>query len=83
MDRCGNEVHPRSRGAAMSPGFLSPAVQGPSPLTRGSLQLLLQEIFLVGSIPAHAGQPELAAHHSPPVGVHPRSRGAARQRCGT
>ena len=50
-------VHPRSRGAARSPTPQGSTVKGPSPLTRGSHQLVGRALVLGGSIPAHAGQP--------------------------
>ena len=70
-------VHPRSRGAAGSFGAYTDQVVGPSPLTRGSPMLARVRDLAHGSIPAHAGQPRAERMGREPVGVHPRSRGAA------
>ena len=70
-------VHPRSRGAAVAGATPLSALQGPSPLTRGSLEVKAQNVALMGSIPAHAGQPKGPACAAIPCRVHPRSRGAA------
>ena len=49
--------HPRSRGgtsACRPPTKPSP---GPSPLTRGNRKAVEDRLFVVGTIPAHAGEP--------------------------
>ena len=70
-------VHPRSRGAA-GPVFdpLSHSA-GPSPLTRGRLELSGTQRHDHGSIPAHAGPPDPLGWCVEGTRVHPRSRGAA------
>ncbi len=79
MGRCGRwlRVHPRSRGAALITDDRGPLPAGPSPLTRGSLDLQDVAPGVMGSIPAHAGQPHRASFSRTLRGVHPRSRGAA------
>ena len=70
-------VHPRSRGAAMHRSRTPTLLPGPSPLTRGSRRCPRFYAHRLGSIPAHAGQPQSLAGQRDKAGVHPRSRGAA------
>ena len=70
-------VHPRSRGAAGCHAEMDQGSSGPSPLARGSLAVQRRHDANRGSIPARAGQPFGLGFAAPPVGVHPRSRGAA------
>ena len=70
-------VHPRSRGAAAFISLSVDSEMGPSPLARGSRVLRVGNAAPIGSIPARAGQPALSQRAQGPVGVHPRSRGAA------
>ena len=72
-------VHPRSRGAAAACNRSPSTQQGPSPLTRGSRPPNNWPFLWSGSIPAHAGQPQVQYRSDPPHAVHPRSRGAADQ----
>ena len=71
------QVHPRSRGAAISAPVSPTVAQGPSPLTRGSPILRLEFFGSSRSIPAHAGQPTRCRPRTCRRWVHPRSRGAA------
>ncbi len=73
-------VHPRSRGAAYLRRSVAAPLAGPSPLTRGRLDLAAQRGRRGGSIPAHAGPPWAARATPPRSRVHPRSRGAATDR---
>ena len=75
---CHVKVHPRSRGAANVVLQDSSMYQGPSPLARGSLRELLTAAHAQGSIPARAGQPRAGVRNLYLLGVHPRSRGAAK-----
>ena len=70
-------VHPRSRGAAPVARLWNRAAAGPSPLTRGSRVGVDRVLAVLGSIPAHAGQPHGKGVDGALAGVHPRSRGAA------
>ncbi len=70
-------VHPRSRGAALPEDACLTAAWGPSPLSRGSQLGEVAAGFLLGSIPALAGQPSRAPRSADQCRVHPRSRGAA------
>ena len=70
-------VHPRSRGAARRAGKARRTNQGPSPLARGSQGAAAVSKLHNGSIPARAGQPWVEWLMGWPLGVHPRSRGAA------
>ena len=70
-------VHPRSRGAANMPDMPVTMAPGPSPLTRGSRDRAAGRAVALGSIPAHAGQPQRLPQLVRGSGVHPRSRGAA------
>ncbi len=70
-------VHPRLRGGASISSVCLPAVQGPSPPTRGSPCRCGARPTCERSIPAYAGEP---AAETPPPGVprvHPRLRGGA------
>ena len=75
--RQGARVHPRSRGAALLASAGVAPLPGPSPLTRGSRPRVHRANRRMGSIPAHAGQPESGESDSSDKTVHPRSRGAA------
>ena len=81
--RCGASrprwVHPRSRGAAATPGVVPVTVHGPSPLARGSPVTYAAGVRTTGSIPARAGQPGSQLRPCRRRWVHPRSRGAARR----
>ncbi len=75
-------VHPRIRGAAITYASVPSGTQGPSPHTRGSLPRGSRFGECPGSIPAYAGQPLALPVEERPRRVHPRIRGAARQREG-
>ena len=70
-------VDPRSRGGAHQFFHLGSLGQGRSPLTRGSLPLLLPQRGPRRSIPAHAGEPRSERPWAREMGVDPRSRGGA------
>ena len=74
--RSGAWAYPRSRGAT----YGSAVVQGPrwglSPLTRGNPTDSASAPYILGPIPAHAGQPSAPFNQQGPDGAYPRSRGA-------
>ena len=72
-----HRVHSRSRGAALPLSSSGAIVKGPSPLTRGSPMIACTSGVMVGSIPAHSGQPPWPGSPARAARVHPRSRGAA------
>ncbi len=74
----GFPVDPRSRGGAGGVDPAKSAYQGRSPLTRGSHMALARYMPIVGSIPAHAGEPGGTGCPAPDSEVDPRSRGGAR-----
>ena len=59
-------VYPRPRGGARVPWYTSPVTEGLSPPTRGSHGGFAHADSRLGSIPAHAGEPQAA-----PGGVRP------------
>ena len=69
-------AYPRSRGATAAPRWCSCTGTGLSPLTRGNRKQGDGPAYLIGPIPAHAGQP-LGSHGAIPfMRAYPRSRGA-------
>ncbi len=69
-------AHPRSRGATVCPYKNFSLQGGPSPLTRGNLELRQAQRAGDGPIPAHAGQPSRLPTRPLWSRAHPRSRGA-------
>ena len=70
-------VYPRPRGGASSSGAIFLIAVGLSPPTRGSRALQKSCFPLEGSIPAHAGEPNLPVSWVSRPGVYPRPRGGA------
>ncbi len=70
-------VHPRPRGGARWARSPKSSGPGPSPPTRGSLPRGVVLPHLVGSIPAHAGEPRPRRLRRVRARVHPRPRGGA------
>ncbi len=68
-------VHPRSRGPTPTSLSARPTWAGPSPLTRANPQATDESGRVLGSIPAHAGQPANVLAGDRHGRVHPRSRG--------
>ena len=68
-------VYPRPRGGTTTRGLPRPATSGLSPPTRGNRAAEVRESPIIGSIPAHAGEPWICT--PPPHGdtVYPRPRG--------
>ena len=79
-ERCGQGVHPRSRGAAADTEAFDSLLSGPSPLARGSRPCAGNGEPSKRSIPARAGQPSGALWATLPAGVHPRTRRAATEK---
>jgi len=68
-------VYPRARGGTLSGRFTPIPDQGLSPRTRGNQILCGARGTGVGSIPAHAGEPECGMRVSLKYWVYPRARG--------
>src|SRR5690606_4151064 len=73
-------VYPRSRGGTVSDGLEIDTPKGLSPLARGNRYVLLARRFLLGSIPARAGEPPCGQSACQLSGVYPRSRGGTLNR---
>ena len=71
-------VYPRPRGEATSPTTSESADSGLSPPTRGSRNLQIPDLGILGSIPAHAGKPGARIRTASARRVYPRPRGEAR-----
>ena len=71
-------VYPRPRGGTNVKSISKRGVSGLSPPTRGNLVQHPVPHPLVGSIPAHAGEPCLTAPGCGVRGVYPRPRGGTR-----
>jgi hypothetical protein len=68
-------AYPRSRGGTTGTDICATRGRGLSPLTRGNLMHAQIARATTGPIPAHAGEPALAAGASARVTAYPRSRG--------
>ncbi len=73
----GRRVHPRARGGAARMRGSATTPKGPSPRTRGSRLAHVPQQVVIGSIPAHAGEPPWTWRRAPARRVHPRARGGA------
>ena len=73
-------VDPRARGGAHFRHHFDVTGAGRSPRTRGSLQYNQYTPTIVGSIPAHAGEPFVASLLALGLQVDPRARGGAGSR---
>ena len=69
------QVYPRPRGGTTAKAATGANPTGLSPPTRGNLELRRGRGLLMGSIPAHAGEPKTAAVRVDRGGVYPRPRG--------
>ena len=72
--RCRRD-HPRSRGGNRQARIISNACEGPSPLARGKLIQSDMHCWLLGTIPARAGETDALYRHPFSHRDHPRSRG--------
>ena len=70
-----DRVYPRACGGTKESASVAAYIAGLSPRMRGNRQLYRDRHELLGSIPAHAGEPNLLVHYSPPSGVYPRACG--------
>ena len=70
-------VYPRPRGGAEGEGHVGSPGVGLSPPTRGSPGWTRLRTALIGSIPAHAGEPKEAEKDLQDIKVYPRPRGGA------
>ena len=68
-------AYPRSRGGTKGGHLEYWGHWGLSPLTRGNLITMSFSSTIQGPIPAHAGEPLLAAQRLLTTGAYPRSRG--------
>ena len=68
-------AHPRSRGEHQRQGCLGAAVEGSSPLARGTLKLFQAGHCGEGLIPARAGNTDVTYCDDLIIWAHPRSRG--------
>ena len=68
-------AHPRSRGENAPSTHERVSGRGSSPLTRGKLYSLYEQIFTKGLIPAHAGKTTTLLGTLAASRAHPRSRG--------
>ncbi len=75
--RGGPGVDPRARGGAATFFTFAGSVAGRSPRTRGSQRHGQVPPVILGSIPAHAGEPATARPPRSRAGVDPRARGGA------
>ena len=71
----GGRVYPRPRGGTHRMGRFGGGRQGLSPPTRGNRDPDETFTRLLGSIPAHAGEPDLRDRWASLCGVYPRPRG--------
>ena len=71
------EVYPRARGGAERVNLLLDLVEGLSPRTRGSHPYQHRNASEHGSIPAHAGEPQIVVPGTRVLAVYPRARGGA------
>ena len=74
-DGAREEVYPRPRGGTVLIGGATALVGGLSPPTRGNRSIKPPARMKLWSIPAHAGEPELANLQLLCGGVYPRPRG--------
>ena len=77
IDRRSPGVYPRARGGAIPRVFCASRLRGLSPRTRGSHPARPRREGVLGSIPAHAGEPTRSPQPSVPPRVYPRARGGA------
>ena len=70
-------VYPRPRGGARETVLDTFITRGLSPPTRGSHVPRIRESTILGSIPAHAGEPRTRRSGRPSSRVYPRPRGGA------
>ena len=68
-------VYPRPRGGTIAGQSVRAIGRGLSPPTRGNRTNSLDEIDRLGSIPAHAGEPDIYETKAGRVAVYPRPRG--------
>ena len=68
-------VYPRERGGTAGQTLLEVFVDGLSPRTRGNPYAFLQLLEDGGSIPANAGEPDMAQGRAANLRVYPRERG--------
>ena len=73
--RCTFPVHPRLRGELLIEHHLKPRSRGSSPLTRGTLELILTRQPSQRFIPAYAGNSRQERPSGAKSTVHPRLRG--------
>ena len=78
VPRVARKVDPRARGGASSRRSARLPSEGRSPRTRGSRAQRPRVGGLLGSIPAHAGEPQFGQRGVPGRQVDPRARGGAR-----
>ena len=74
-----NWAHPRLRGEHIHPDANIAQWQGSSPLTRGALSFLLEQVVSQGLIPAYAGSTGVAFPWISTRTAHPRLRGEHEQ----
>ena len=79
--RAGRGVDPRGRGGAMPVARNVSRMPGRSPRARGSLDCNGLSIFIIGSIPAGAGEPTRSGIDQLTNRVDPRGRGGAMLCC--
>ena len=75
--RFGSRVYPRACGGAKPLTILTGIEAGLSPRMRGSLETSVGFFALLGSIPAHAGEPAPRPCSTSPSRVYPRACGGA------
>ena len=71
----GDGVYPRPRGGTTDHALPAGQGGGLSPPTRGNPLYCCQGDIAVGSIPAHAGEPDMSVAYVDHEGVYPRPRG--------
>ena len=72
---CSFRVYPRARGESCDRLLYPFSVEGLSPRTRGIQPHLMREPVMLGSIPAHAGNPSIRPQACRSSRVYPRARG--------
>ena len=73
-------VYPRPRGGTATPPATARGLPGLSPPTRGNRIGSVLQNGIMGSIPAHAGEPLIVAGVAARAEVYPRPRGGTAQR---
>ena len=71
----GARVYPRACGGTRPPQKVATSNAGLSPRMRGNRPLGLVGVDVVGSIPAHAGEPRRSRSRARPLRVYPRACG--------